>query len=143
MKYFIVIVFVMALLLPVTGCGTSGGKTAPESSAYWPTHGWQVSTPEEQGMDSELLAGALDFLQEQDYYEVHSLLVIRNGYIVTDAYFYPFAEGIMHNIFSVTKSFMATLVGIALDQGYIESVGQPVLGFFPETEVANIGEQSS
>jgi CubicO group peptidase (beta-lactamase class C family) len=138
MKYFTVIVFVLALLLSVAGCGTSGDTTTPESSAYWPTSGWQVSTPEEQGMDSGLLAEALDFLQEQDDYEVHSLLVIRNGYIVTDAYFYPFAEGIMHNIFSVTKSVTATLIGIALDQGYIESVEQPVLGFFPESKVANM-----
>ena len=62
------------------------------------------STPEEQGMDSELLVEALSLLAEQEDYEVHSLLIVRNGYIVTDAYFYPFAAKTMHNTFSVTKS---------------------------------------
>jgi len=33
---------------------------------------------------------------------------------------------------------MSTLVGIAIDKGYIESVGQPVLGCFPERTVANL-----
>lgn len=99
---------------------------------------WSESTPEEQGMDSELLVEALDFLAEQEDYSVHSLLIVRNGYIVTDAYFYPFAAKTMHNTFSVTKSIMATLIGIALDQGYIESIEQPVLGLFPERTVANL-----
>ncbi len=49
----------------------------------WPTTGWQTSTPEQQGTDSEKLAEALDFLQEEDV-NIHSLLIIRNGYIVAD-----------------------------------------------------------
>jgi CubicO group peptidase (beta-lactamase class C family) len=102
------------------------------------TTDWPESTPEEQGMDSELLVEALDILAEQEDYEVHSLLIVRNGYIVTDAYFYPFAEETLHNTFSVTKSITATLIGIALEQGYIESIEQPVLEFFPERTVANL-----
>jgi CubicO group peptidase (beta-lactamase class C family) len=89
-------------------------------------------------MDSELLVEALDILAEQEDYEVHSLLIVRNGYIVTDAYFYPFAEETLHNTFSVTKSITATLIGIALERGYIESIEQPVLEFFPERTVANL-----
>lgn len=50
---------------------------------YWTpdeiTTGWPKSTPEEQGMDSELLVDALNLLAEQEDYEVHSLLIIRNG----------------------------------------------------------------
>ena len=116
-------------------------QTAPqatESPAYWPTEGWQSSTPEQQGMDSEQLAEALDFLQEQDDFNIHSLLIIRNGYIVTDAYFEPFTQGSVHDTASVTKSFTATLVGIAIDEGYIENVQQPVLDFFPDRTVANV-----
>lgn len=110
----------------------------PESPAYWPTEGWQSSTPEQQGMDSEQLAEALDFLQEQDDFNIHSLLIIRNGYMVTDAYFDPFTQGSVHDTASVTKSFTATLVGIAIDEAYIENVHQPVLDFFPERTVANV-----
>ena len=48
-------------LLPVLTLAAAGGR--PEENAggkgpeYWPTHGWRVSTPERQGMDSERLAG--------------------------------------------------------------------------------------
>ena len=109
---------------------------------YWmpdkTTTDWPKSTPEEQGMDSELFVEALDILAEQEDYEVHSLLIVRNGYIVTDAYFYPFAEETLHNTFSVTKSITATLIGITLEQAHIESIEQPVLEFFPERTVANL-----
>ncbi len=88
-------------------------------------------------MDSELLARAIDFIREQDL-KLHSLLVIRNGHIVADAYFYPFPRGSKHDVASVTKSFTSTLVGIAIDKGYIKSVKQRVLEFFPERTVANV-----
>jgi CubicO group peptidase (beta-lactamase class C family) len=90
-------------------------------------------------MDSELLAEAMDYLQEQRGFNIHSLLVIRNGYMVTDAYFYPFAQSrSLHDLASATKSFTSSLIGIAIDKGYIESVEQPVLDFFPERSVANV-----
>lgn len=55
-----------------------------------------------------------------------------------DAYFYPFTEGSIHDVASVTKSFTATLIGIAISEGYITGVEQPVLGFFPNRTVANV-----
>ncbi len=113
---------------------------ASESSPYWPTEGWRTSSPEQQGMDSEQLAEMLDFLQgEKEDFNVHSILIIRNGYIVTDAYFYPFAPGFVHDIASATESFISTLIGIAIAEGYITSLQQPVLEFFPERNTANAG----
>jgi hypothetical protein len=102
----------------------------PIASDYWPTEGWRTTTPEEQGMDSQRLAEAMEYLQEQDDFNIHSLLIIRNGYIVADAYFHPFAQGSLHDIASVTKSFMSTLIGIAIAKGFIESTGEQVLDFF-------------
>jgi CubicO group peptidase (beta-lactamase class C family) len=103
---------------------------------YWPTDGWRTSIPEEQGMDSEQLTEVLDYLQRR--LGIHSLLIIRNGYIVTDATFYPFAQDSLHDLASATKSFTSSLIGIAIDKGYIKSVEQPVLDFFPERTVANL-----
>lgn len=89
-------------------------------------------------MDSEQLAELMDYLQGQNSFTIHSLLIIRNGYIVTDAYFYPFAPDALHELASATKSFTSSLIGIAIDKGYIEGVEQPVLDFFPERTVANL-----
>jgi CubicO group peptidase (beta-lactamase class C family) len=90
-------------------------------------------------MDSELLAEALMFLHEtKDESHIHSLLVVRHGTLVTEAYFSPFAPGVKHDIASVTKGFMATLIGIAIEEGYLSGVEQPVLGLFPDRPVANL-----
>ena len=104
---------------------------------YWPTEGWKTSTPEEQGMDSEMLAEMFDFIGKEDY-DIHSVTIIRNGYLVTDASIYPFKADSKHNIHSCTKSIISALIGIAIEQGYIGSVKQPVLSFFPGRTVANL-----
>ncbi|MCP4396716.1 MAG: serine hydrolase [bacterium] len=131
------VVAMMVLLLSAGGSVTIAQTLG--LSTYWPTEGWQTSTPEEQGMDSAQLAEMMDYLQEhRAEFHLHSMLIIRRGYIVTDAYFYPFAPGMKHDLTSVTKSFTATLTGIAIDLGYIESVEQSVLDIFPKRTAANV-----
>ncbi len=103
-------------------------RTAP---SYWPTEGWKTSTPEEQGMDSEVLSKLLDYIKERDL-SVHSLQVVRHGYIVLDTYFYPYTGETSHDVASVTKSITSSLIGLAIEKGYIKSIEQPVLDFFPE-----------
>jgi CubicO group peptidase (beta-lactamase class C family) len=65
-------------------------------------------------------------------------LVVRNGYMVADATIFPFEPGSRHIIYSCTKSVVSALVGIAIEEGYIEGVDQPVLDFFPERAVTNL-----
>lgn len=96
---------------------------------------WPASTPEEHGFDSNKLADGLLALHEQGT-QIDSLLVLRNGTLVLDAYFAPYNRTIPHNLASVTKSVMTTLVGIAADQGKLQ-LDQPVLSFFPERTIAN------
>ncbi|MFQ5796390.1 MAG: serine hydrolase domain-containing protein [Candidatus Bipolaricaulia bacterium] len=132
-----------AVFLPVVGAFAP--LTADEITTleiepdYWPTQGWRTSTPEAQGMDSARLAEMLAYIQEGQI-DIDSVTVVRNGYIVTDAYFYPVRQNRLHILHSVSKSVTSTLVGIAIDQGYIEGVDQPVLGFFPERTVANLND---
>jgi CubicO group peptidase (beta-lactamase class C family) len=88
-------------------------------------------------MDSEKLADLIDHILENEL-DIHSVTIIRNGYIVADAAIYPFDAGSKHNLKSVTKSFVSALIGIAIDQGYIEGVDQTVLSLFPDRAVANV-----
>lgn len=108
-----------------------------ESADYWPTGGWRTSTPEQQGINSDLLADTLEAIIEKKY-NIDSVMVIRNGYIVMDAYFYPYQKGEKHILRSCTKSITSALVGIAIDKGYIKSVDQPILGIFPEISPVNL-----
>lgn len=82
-------------------------------------------------MDSQKLLQILDFINSADE-EIHSVLIIRNGYLVFDAYYNPYNSQYKHLLASATKSFTSTLVGIAIDKGYISSVEQKVLEFFPD-----------
>jgi CubicO group peptidase (beta-lactamase class C family) len=109
------------------------------AQSYWPTQGWQTSTPEEQGLDSNKLAEAVEFILRENV-RAHSLLVIRNGFVVTDAYFYPFTPNTRHDVASVTKSITSTLVGLAIDKGLIKDVSQPVLGLFADRKAVSLDE---
>ena len=130
LKRLLLLCIVVAFLTSCTGA-------TPEPATYWPTEGWPTSTPEEQGMDSEMLADMLETIEEQDY-DVDSVVVVRHGYMVVDATVYPFEPGSRHIIYSCTKSVISVLVGIAIDKGYIEGVDQPILDFFPERTAANL-----
>jgi CubicO group peptidase (beta-lactamase class C family) len=109
---------------------------APIAADYWPTEGWRTATAAEQGMDVARLAQMLDAVQRQNL-ALHSLLVIRHGYIVSESYFGTYTQQTKHELYSCTKSFVATLIGIAIDQGYIAGVDRPVKSFFVGRTFAN------
>ncbi|GAG09534.1 unnamed protein product, partial [marine sediment metagenome] len=113
---------------------------------YWPTHGWKYSTPDEQGMNSETLAEMITFYNdaaaENPELYIDSLTVIRNGYIVAEFYnnpLYPRDE--MHIVHSVTKSIVSTLIGIAIDRGFIDSVDVPLVDIFAGREIQSLDER--
>lgn len=104
---------------------------------YWPTKVWKTASPESQGVDSKILVDMLDMILKKNL-DIDSVLVIRNGYIVMDAYCFPRNSDRKHNIFSCSKSVTSALVGIAIDKGYIKSVDLPILDFFPKRVAKNL-----
>lgn len=133
------LIFSLLLVAPA-----SFSRKLPMSSStvpapdYWPTDDWLVSTPEEQGMRSELLTQMMDTIHELDL-NVQSFLLIRHGYIIFEEYPDPwYHENRTHFLASVTKSFMAGLIGIALDKGYIASLSDRVIDYFSDRTIANV-----
>ena len=120
-----------ALLLVISGAALAAGDVA---AVPWPTTGWEASTPEAQGVASSALADLVEFGAKS---EMDSLLVVRHGRIVTEAYYAPFRPGMRHLVNSVTKAVVGTLAGIAVQRGEIASVDEPVLESFPWRAVAN------
>ena len=106
------------------------------SAGTCPVEGWQISTPEKQGMRSKNLAEMMAHVQKNDF-SIDSILIVRNGYLVLDAYFYPFSKGQTHQIYSCTKSIMSALIGIAIDKKYIKNIDQPITDFFPDHAFSN------
>ncbi len=106
---------------------------------YWPTGGWQTSTPEAQGLDQTYLTAMDEYIDEVDWgFATVSSVVIKNGYIVHETYYGSYDETHRRNIFSCTKSFVSTLVGIALAEGHINSLDDHVMDFFSDRTIANM-----
>ncbi|HJS29611.1 MAG TPA: serine hydrolase [Anaerolineales bacterium] len=132
-------IILLVLVVLLTGCAQLESPAWPDAPApaYWPTDAWQASTPEQQGLDSEKLVEMLEAVQEEQI-DLHSLLIVRNGELVLEAYYDPYGPDDLHTLESNTKSVIAALVGIAIDQGKIKDVNQKLLDFFPDRSVVNI-----
>ncbi len=118
------ILAVSALWLFVIGCDNSPTGSEVELFA------WNSSTPEAQGMRSQVLDSA--FVQAQQSGFIDGLLVIRNGIIVGERYYNGYHVWTPHNVMSVSKSFLSAMVGLALYQGYLDSLEEKMLDYFPE-----------
>ena len=129
-----VLVLLLIEVILLTACSTKT-TVVPPAPAYWPTQSWQISTPDEQGFDSARLAEALQAMRDNDI-NIHSLTIIRNDYMILDAYFYPYDGTTVHELASVTKSVLTTLVGIAADQGKL-SLDDQMVSFFSDRSIAN------
>jgi CubicO group peptidase (beta-lactamase class C family) len=106
----------------------------PPKPEFWPTHGWRTSTPEAQGLDSTVLASALESIKAR-HIPVNSVLIERHGTIVLDAYFHPYTEDEPHDVASVTKSVTSTLVGIAMAEHKLDRLDVPVVSLLPDAKV--------
>ena len=104
----------------------SDEPAGPEDVSY----NWPTSTPEEQGMNSQLLTQAIS--QGGNLGFVDCILVIRNGYIVAENYYNSYDKDTPHDVRSISKSFLSALTGIALRDGQLQSLDLKMLDFFPE-----------
>ena len=107
----------------------------PTQETVWD---FEYSSPTEQGFNVEKLED-LETIIMSNYPAVDSLLIARNGKTVFEMYQNGFDKNTRHRIYSGTKSILSLLVGIAIDQGYIESVDVPLIEFFPNEQIDNLG----
>lgn len=121
-KHILFLVFIILSFL--VGCEKN--TTSPGVGQF----NWDSSLPGEQGMNSQILDSAL--VQAELAGFVDALLVIRNGFIVTEKYYNGYDEFTPHQVMSVTKSFLSAMVGIALREGFIKSLDEKVMDYFPE-----------
>lgn len=107
---------------------------------YWPTDGWRTSSPEEQGIDSSLLDEMMAKIQENSIL-IDSLLIARHGYLVYEKYPRFYYNESRHIIHSCTKSYTSALVGIAIEEGYINSTNDRLVDLLPNRTIANLDER--
>ena len=125
-----VIVAVLVSILLVGGCA-SNNPSSSRGRAASPSGGLETAAPEDQGMDPSILAGLETHITEEMPHVV-SFLIARNGSLVFEYYSNAANRDQAYSVQSVTKSFTGALVGIALDLGYLDSLDQHVIDFFPD-----------
>ena len=124
------VITVFIFLISLYSCATT-------SMDYYPTKEWKTTAPEGQGVQSKSLVDMLENIQSNGY-NIQSIAIIRNGYLVMDSYTHPFAESQKHEMYSATKSIMSALIGIAIDKGYIKDVNQTLADLFPNRKISNL-----
>ena len=118
--------------------------------------GWETASLEGTGVDVSRLASLVNATRNDTYDALHGILIVQEGRLVFEEYFPGYAssggrnEGswieydrnTKHECQSATKSFRSAALGIAIDQGFIEGVDEPILSFFPELADLNTGDKS-
>jgi CubicO group peptidase (beta-lactamase class C family) len=91
------------------------------------------STAEAQGLPSQALENFVQAASQQ-VRDIHSLIVLRNGQVISEAYWAPYQRDQLHMLFSLTKSFVSTAVGFAISEGLL-TLEDKVISFFAESEL--------
>ena len=88
------------------------------------------STPEAQGVSS---AGIRAFVEAADKQvdTMHSFMLVRHGHVVAECWWKPESADNPHVMYSLSKSFTSTAVGLAVAEGKL-NIDDPVLKFFPD-----------
>jgi CubicO group peptidase (beta-lactamase class C family) len=125
-------------------------STSSTQDIYWPGNSseWTEVAPETQGLNSSKIAEMFELI-EDDSYSVNSIIVVRNGYLLVYEYLqhseiftningsksYPW--GTLHGQWSTTKSLMSILIGIAIQEGFLDNISQTLYEFFAHIWDAN------
>ncbi len=93
---------------------------------------WQTAPLNAVGIDSNLIIQLIQKILNEDFKNIHSVLIIKDGKLVLEEYFYGYKRDQLHFIASVTKSVTSTCAGIAKDRNLIADLNTPLCGYFPE-----------
>lgn len=147
MKRFIAILTVLLLMVNFTSCGINREKetgltemTQEEQDAdttaqpaILPEISWQwkKDTPETHNIDTSFLD---DFHSRLDGTKVYASVIIKDDFIVDEYYKDGYNENSVFTLQSCSKSITSTLIGIAIDQGFIDGTEVPISQYFPQIE---------
>ena len=96
------------------------------------------ATPESQGVSSASIAKFVQAADEK-VNSMHSFMLLRHGKVIAEAWWTPEDANKPHVLWSLSKSFTSTAVGLAVHDGKL-SVQDRVIGFFPDALPDNPSE---
>ena len=99
-------------------CFTTWGQSIPRS------------TPEAEGVSSVAIQKFIESYKKEKH-ELHSVMIIRHGKVISEAWWSPYGPELKHSMYSVSKSWTSTAVGFAVSENKLQ-LSHKVLSFFPE-----------
>ncbi|HEX8267126.1 MAG TPA: serine hydrolase [Pyrinomonadaceae bacterium] len=102
--------------------------------AIKPQSGWKISNAD---YNKEKITQLNRKIAENFYKQITSIVVIKNGELLIEEYFNGAARDTLHNTRSAGKSFASTMMGIAINEGYIKSENQTLKDFYDLSKFAN------
>lgn len=111
------------------------GKTGPsiDEHAIFESRIVETATHEPWFVSKNYNTTIIDTLHQKiESYKPAAFLVVKNDSIIYEEYWDDYNENSLTNSFSMAKSFIGLLVGIALDEGKINSVNDPVGNYLPQ-----------
>ncbi len=96
---------------------------------------FETSTPEAQGISSQAILDFIDAAEAQ-VDALHSFMLLRHGKVVAQGWWAPYATDRPHMLYSLSKSFTSTAIGLAIAEDRL-SLNDTVISFFPEETPAN------
>ena len=95
--------------------------------------GWEVASLSEVGIDPSKIEQITREIRNDTRFDgIHSMLIVKDGKLVHEAYFWGYQRNSLNVLASITKSVTSTLIGIAIDKGYIKSVDESVVSLIPD-----------
>jgi CubicO group peptidase (beta-lactamase class C family) len=94
--------------------------------------GWEISSLSKEGVDPENINVLIREILNKNLKDIYSVLLVKNGKLILEEYFYGYNRDTKHIMYSASKSVTSILVGIAVDQNMIPDVDQKVYEYFPE-----------
>ena len=145
MRYYIfriniITVVVLFLLIFLNSCKKEESKPSNHYKYQIPEQkndGWNVSSLSEVGMDVSAIEEITDNILNDQYKGIHSMLIVRKGFLVFEEYFKGYKSDDLQHIFSITKSVSSSLIGIAIDKEFLQGVEDSVLSFFPQYNITD------
>jgi CubicO group peptidase (beta-lactamase class C family) len=147
--YFIILILLISVLsLLFISCKQDPSTLRAYQLPEKINDGLEVGSLEEANIDQALIEKAINDINRGKYGEVHSMLIFRDSKLVAEEYFeghkyqwdapnhhtelVMFNKDALHSTMSDSKSITSICIGIAIDEGFIENVGQSIFDYLPE-----------
>lgn len=149
MKNIRIFAGILFLVVTALGCRQTSDKNSTTQNAT-PKEDISISKPEDVGIDRQVITELIDSIKSGFYPNRHSLLIYKDDKLVLEEYFtgrdenwgndigiIQYNDSLLHDMRSVSKSIVSACIGIAISQGKIKSVDQPVFDFFNDYKQYN------